>query len=92
MPVCTGIYRRTMRVNWAKVLIFSVSFFVNMSASPNMTASRADSDSVRKTAFLGFSPHKWMVSVLGFQLYIFSTVSHPPGSGRENGGLLGCLM
>ena len=43
--------------------MFSVSFFCAVSGSPDMKACRADSESVRKTAFLGFSSHEMMVSV-----------------------------
>ena len=43
--------------------MFSVSFFCLVSGSPDMRACRADSESVRKTAFLGFSSHEMMVSV-----------------------------
>ena len=43
--------------------MFSVSFFCVVSGSPDTRACRADSESVRKTAFLGFSSHKRMVSV-----------------------------
>ena len=35
--------------------MFSVSFFCVVSGSPDMTACKADNESVRKTAFLGFS-------------------------------------
>ena len=34
-----------------------------VSGSPDMRACRAESESVRKTAFLGFSSHEMMVSV-----------------------------
>ena len=43
--------------------MFSVSFFWVVSGSPDMRACRADSESVRKTPFLGFSSHQMMVSV-----------------------------
>ena len=43
--------------------MFSVSFFCVVSGSPDMRACRADSEPVRKTAFLGFSSHEMMVSV-----------------------------
>ena len=36
-----------------------------VSGSPDMRACRADNESVRKTAFLGFSSHEMMVSVAG---------------------------
>ena len=57
----------------------SVSFFCVVSGSPDMRVCRADSESVKKTAFLGFSSHEIMVSVafsmLGLQLCSLSTVS-----------------
>ena len=43
--------------------MFSVSFFSVVSGSPDKRACGAESESVRKTAFLGFSSHKMMVSV-----------------------------
>ena len=43
--------------------MFSVSFFCVVSGSSDMRAFRADNESVRKTAFLGFSSHEMMVSV-----------------------------
>ena len=63
MPVCAGIHRRTTQVVRARVLMFSVSFFCFVSGSPDMRAYRAESESVGKTAFLGFSSHEMMVSV-----------------------------
>ena len=47
-----------------RVLIFSVSFFSVMLGSPYIRACRADSESVRKTAVLGFSSHNLIVSVV----------------------------
>ena len=58
MPVCAGIHWRTTWVVWARVLMFSVSFFCVVSGSSDMRACRADNESVRKTAFLGFSSHE----------------------------------
>ena len=46
--------------------MFSVSFFCVVSGSSDMRACRADNESVRKTAFLGFSSHEMMVSVCVF--------------------------
>ena len=43
--------------------MFSVRFFCVVSGSSDMRACRADNESVRKTAFLGFSSHEMMVSV-----------------------------
>ena len=43
--------------------MFSVSFFCVVSDSPGMRACRADSESVRKTASVGFSSNGMMVSV-----------------------------
>ena len=43
--------------------MFSVSFFSIISCSPDIRACKADSESVRKTAFLGSSSHSLMVSV-----------------------------
>ena len=43
--------------------MFSVGFFCVVSGSPDMMACRTQSESVRKTAFLGFSSHEMMVSV-----------------------------
>ena len=63
MPVWAGIHWRTTQVVWPRVLMFSVSFFCVVSGSPDMGACRADSESVRKIAFLGFSSHEMMVSV-----------------------------
>ena len=40
--------------------MFSVSFFCVVSGSSDMRACRADNESVRKTAFLGFSSHEMM--------------------------------
>ena len=51
--VCVGIHLRTIEVDLARVLMFSVSFFCVLPGSPDMRACRADSESVRKTAFLG---------------------------------------
>ena len=60
--------------------MFSVSFFCVVSCSPDMRACRADSESVRKTAFLGFSSHEMMVSVAFISArtsaHCLSTVSH----------------
>ena len=42
--------------------MFSVSFFCVVSGSSDMRACRADNESVRKTAFLGFSSNEMMVS------------------------------
>ena len=42
---------------------FFFFFFCVVSGSPDMSACRAGSESVRKTAFLGFSSHKMMASV-----------------------------
>ena len=60
--------------------MFSVSFFCVVSGSPDMRACTAESESVRKTAFLGFSSHEiwflWHSAVLGLQLCSLSTVSH----------------
>ena len=56
--------------------MFSVSFFCVVSGSPDIWAYRADSvESVRKTAFLGFSS-LWHSAVLGLQLCSLSTISH----------------
>ena len=41
--------------------MFSVSYVCVVSGSPDMRVCRADSESVRKTASLGFSSHKMMV-------------------------------
>ena len=64
----------------ARVLMFSVSFFCVVSGSPDMRACRTASESVRKTAFLGFSSHEMMVSLAfnsaRIQLCSLSTVSH----------------
>ena len=43
--------------------MFSVSFLCVVSGSSDMRACRADNESVRKIAFLGFSSHEMMVSV-----------------------------
>ena len=43
--------------------MFSVSFFCVVSGSPDMRACKTDSESVRKTAFLGSSSHEMMVTV-----------------------------
>ena len=43
--------------------MFSVSFFCVVSGSPDMRACRAESESLRKIAFLGFSSHEMEVSV-----------------------------
>ena len=43
--------------------MFSVSFFCVVTGSPDMRTCRADSESVRKTDFLGFSSHEMIVSV-----------------------------
>ena len=58
--------------------MFSVSFVCVASGSRDMRACRADSESVRKAAFLGFSSHKLMVSVaaLGLRFCDLNTVSH----------------
>ena len=63
MPVCVGVHWRTIQVVRARVLLFSMSFFCIVSGPPDMKACRADSESVRKTAFLGFSSHEMIVSV-----------------------------
>ena len=80
IPVCAGMHWRTIQLDWARSLMFSVSFFCIVSSSPDMRACRADSESVRKTAFLGFSSMKWCFlwhsAVLGLQLCSLSTVSH----------------
>ena len=43
--------------------MFSVSFIDFVSGSPDMRPCKVDSESVRKTAFLGFSSHEMMVYV-----------------------------
>ena len=80
MPVCAGIHWRTTQVVWERVLMFSVSFFCVVSGSPDTRACRADSESVRKTAFWASLPTKWWFlwhsAVLGLQFWSFSTVFH----------------
>ena len=43
--------------------MFSMNFFCVVSASPDMRTCRAESEFVRKTAFLDFCSHEMMVSV-----------------------------
>ena len=54
--------------------MFSVSFFCVLSGSPDMRSCRADSESVRKTAFLGFSFHEMTVSVAFGNARTFNSV------------------
>ena len=60
-PECRCVLVSTEELH--RVLMFSVSFFCVVSGSSDMRACRADNESVRKTAFLGFSSHEMMVSV-----------------------------
>ena len=75
--------------------MFSVSFFCVVSGSPDMRACRAESESVRKTAFLGFYSHEIMVSVAFSSARTSALLfehSIPPGADTENRGLPGRLM
>ena len=75
--------------------MFSVSFFCVMSGSPDIRACRADSESVRETAFLGSSSHEMIVSV-AFSSARTSALqfehSIPQGAETVNRGLPGRLM
>ena len=62
MPVCTGIHWRTTQVVWARVLMFSVSFFCIVSGSPDMRACRVDSESVSLARILMLL--NWFILIL----------------------------
>ena len=72
--------------------MFPLIFFGVMSGSSDMRACRADSESLRKTAFLGFSSHILMVSVAfcsATTLALYFEPITPPLADKENGGLPG---
>ena len=52
-PECARIHRRTIKVDRASMLMFSMSFFDVSSVSSNGRLCRADSESMKETAFLG---------------------------------------
>ena len=81
MPVCAGIQWRTPQVVWAKVLMFSVSFFFTLYQVHQTWGLAGLRVSLwGRLLSWAFLPTKWWFlwhsAVLGLQLYSLSTVSH----------------
>ena len=77
------------------MLMSSVGFFCVVPGSPDTRARRADSQSVRENAFLGFTSHEMIVSVAFCSARTSALPfkhSISPGADTENGGLPGRLI